>query len=76
MIDDDYGAVGGMRIGKGNRNTRRKRAPGPLFPPQIFSDETVVACLMVLSKHSPLEPDENTKRQESEEYQLPGYNAV
>jgi hypothetical protein len=28
MIDDgDYGAVGGMRIGKGNRSTRRKPAP-------------------------------------------------
>jgi hypothetical protein len=22
--DDDYGAVGGMRIGRGNRSTRRK----------------------------------------------------
>jgi hypothetical protein len=28
MIDDDnYGAVGGMRIGRGNRSTRRKPAP-------------------------------------------------
>jgi hypothetical protein len=26
MIDDDYGAVDGMRIGKGNRSTRRKPA--------------------------------------------------
>jgi hypothetical protein len=24
MIDDDYGAVGGMRIGRGNRSTSRK----------------------------------------------------
>jgi hypothetical protein len=36
MIDDDvYGAVGGMRIGRGNRSTRRKPAPVPIFPPQI-----------------------------------------
>jgi hypothetical protein len=30
--DDDYGAVGGMRIGRGNRSTRRKPAPVPLCP--------------------------------------------
>jgi hypothetical protein len=30
MIDDDYGAVGGMRIGRGNRSTRRKPAPKEL----------------------------------------------
>jgi hypothetical protein len=36
MIDDgDYGAVGGMRIGRGNRSTRRKPAPVSLCPPQI-----------------------------------------
>jgi hypothetical protein len=30
MIDDDEcGAVGGMRIGKGNLNIRRKPAPVP-----------------------------------------------
>jgi hypothetical protein len=33
--DDDYGAVGGMRIGRGNQSTRRKPAPVPLCPPQI-----------------------------------------
>jgi hypothetical protein len=38
MIDYNYGAVGGMRTGKGNRNTRRKPAPVPLFPPQISHD--------------------------------------
>jgi hypothetical protein len=38
--DDDYGAVGGMRIGRGNRSTRRKRAPVPLCPPQIPHDLT------------------------------------
>jgi hypothetical protein len=40
MIDDDYGAVGGMRIGRGNRSTRRKPAPVPLCPPQIPHDLT------------------------------------
>jgi hypothetical protein len=41
MIDDDEcGAVGGMRIGRGNRITRRKPAPVPLFPPQIPHDLT------------------------------------
>jgi hypothetical protein len=38
--DDDYGAVGGMRNGRGNRNTRRKPAPVPLCPPQIPHDLT------------------------------------
>jgi hypothetical protein len=36
--DDDYVAVGGMRIDRGNRNTRRKPAPVPLCPPQIPHD--------------------------------------
>jgi hypothetical protein len=41
MIDvDDYGAVGGMRIGRGNRSTRRKPAPVPPCPPQIPHDLT------------------------------------
>jgi hypothetical protein len=36
MIDDgDCGAVGGMKIGRGNGSTRRKPAPEPLCPPQI-----------------------------------------
>jgi hypothetical protein len=35
LIDDDECvAVGGMRIGRGTRNTRRKSAPVPLCPPQ------------------------------------------
>jgi hypothetical protein len=38
--DDDYGVVGGMRIGKGNRSTRRKPAPVPLCPPKIPHDLT------------------------------------
>jgi hypothetical protein len=38
MIDDECGAVGGMRIGKGNRSYRRKPAPVPLCPPRIPHD--------------------------------------
>jgi hypothetical protein len=33
--DDECGPVGGMRIGRGNRSTRRKPAPGPLCPPDL-----------------------------------------
>jgi hypothetical protein len=41
MIDDgDCGAVGGMKIGRGNRSTRRKLSPAPLCLPQIPHDET------------------------------------
>jgi hypothetical protein len=39
-IDDECGAVGGMRTGRGNRSTRRKPAPVPLCPPQIPHDLT------------------------------------
>jgi hypothetical protein len=35
MIDeDDCGAIGGMKIGRGNRSTRIKPTPVPLCPPQ------------------------------------------
>jgi hypothetical protein len=35
MIDEgDYGEIGGMKSGRGNRSTRRKPAPAPLCPPQ------------------------------------------
>jgi hypothetical protein len=41
MIDDgDCGAIGGMKIGRENRSTRRKPAPGLLYPPQIPHDLT------------------------------------
>jgi hypothetical protein len=41
MIDEgDCGEIGGMRIGRGNRSTRRKPAPAPLCPPQIPHDQT------------------------------------
>jgi hypothetical protein len=41
MIDDDEcGAVGGMRIGRGNWSSQRKPVPIPLCPPQIPHDLT------------------------------------
>jgi hypothetical protein len=41
MIDEgDCGAIGGMKIGRGKRSTRRKPAPAPLCPPQIPYDQT------------------------------------
>jgi hypothetical protein len=41
MIDEgDCGAIGGMKIGRGNRSTWRKPAPAPLCPPQIPHDQT------------------------------------
>jgi hypothetical protein len=41
MIDDgDCGAIGGMNIARGNRNTRRKPGPATLCPPQILYDQT------------------------------------
>jgi hypothetical protein len=36
----DCGAISGMKIGKGNRTTRRKPAPAPVCPPQIPLDLT------------------------------------
>jgi hypothetical protein len=38
--DDDYGAICGIKIGRGNRSTRRKTAPAPLCPPHIPHDQT------------------------------------
>jgi hypothetical protein len=41
MIDEgDCGAIGGMKIGRGNRSTRTNPAPAPLCPPQIPHDQT------------------------------------
>jgi hypothetical protein len=39
-IKDEYGAISRMRIGKGNRSTRRKPAPVLFRPPQISHDLT------------------------------------
>jgi hypothetical protein len=40
MTDDECGADGGMRTGRGNRSTRRKPAPVPLCPPKNPHDLT------------------------------------
>jgi hypothetical protein len=40
--DYDDGEVGEMKIGRGNRSTRRKPVPAPLYPPQIPLDQTRV----------------------------------
>jgi hypothetical protein len=42
LIDDgDCRAIGGIKIGRGNRSTRSKPAPAPLCPPQIPHDLTL-----------------------------------
>jgi hypothetical protein len=38
--EGECGAIGGIKIGRGNRNTRRKPAPAPLCPPQIPLEQT------------------------------------
>jgi hypothetical protein len=40
--DGDCGEIGGMKIGRGNRKTRRKPAPAALCPPQIPHDQNRV----------------------------------
>jgi hypothetical protein len=41
LIDEsDCGTIGGMKIDRGNRSTRRKPAPAPIWPPQIPHDQT------------------------------------
>jgi hypothetical protein len=40
--DYDVGEFGGIKIGRGNRSTRRKPTPAPLCPPQIPLDQTRV----------------------------------
>jgi hypothetical protein len=45
MKDDDYVAVGGVRIGRGNRNTEKEFVTVPLCPPQIPHDLTWVRTL-------------------------------
>jgi hypothetical protein len=37
--DYDDGEFSGMKIGRGNRSTRRKPVPAPLCPPQIPLDQ-------------------------------------
>jgi hypothetical protein len=38
--DCEDGEFGGLKIGRGNRSTRRKPAPAPLCQPQIPLDQT------------------------------------
>jgi hypothetical protein len=38
--DCEDGEFGGMKIGRGNRSSRRKPAPAPLCPPQIPLEQT------------------------------------
>jgi hypothetical protein len=38
--DCDDEEPGGMKIGRGNRSTRRKPAPAPLYSPQIPLEES------------------------------------
>jgi hypothetical protein len=38
--DCQGGEFGGIKIGRGNRSTRRKPAPAPLCSPQIPVDQT------------------------------------
>jgi hypothetical protein len=38
--DDDCGAIGGMKIGRGNRSIWRKAAAVPICSPQISHDPT------------------------------------
>jgi hypothetical protein len=40
--DDECGAIGGIKIGRGNRSTGKKPTPVPLCPPQIPHDLTQV----------------------------------
>jgi hypothetical protein len=43
MINDgDCGAIGGLKISKGNRSTRRKKnlTPAPFYPPQMPYEQT------------------------------------
>jgi hypothetical protein len=38
ISDGDCGEIGGMKIGRGNRSTRRQPAPASLCPQQIPHD--------------------------------------
>jgi hypothetical protein len=43
MIDEgDCGAIGGMKIGRGNQSTRRKPAPAPLCPNRGLCDSCIL----------------------------------
>jgi hypothetical protein len=40
ICEGDCGAIVGMKIGRGNRGTRRKPTPVPFCPPQIPLNQT------------------------------------
>jgi hypothetical protein len=40
VTDDECEAIGGMKIGRGSRSTRRKPTSAPLCLPQISHDQT------------------------------------
>jgi hypothetical protein len=40
LMINEYGSIGGMRIGMGNQITKRKCIPEPLPPPQTPHDLT------------------------------------
>jgi hypothetical protein len=44
--DDDSGEIGGMRIGKGNRSSRKKPVPVPLCPCQTSHNLTQARTLI------------------------------
>jgi hypothetical protein len=48
--EGDCGAIGGMKIGRGNRNTQRKPAPVPLSSPQIPLDQTRERSINIFAK--------------------------
>jgi hypothetical protein len=43
--DYDDEEFGGMKVGRGNRSTRRKPAPAPICSPQIPLDQTRAAAV-------------------------------
>jgi hypothetical protein len=49
--DYDDGEIGGMMIGRGNRSTRRKPAPVPLYPPQTPHAERTRTRTAVVGKY-------------------------
>jgi hypothetical protein len=56
MIDDgDYGATGGIKIGRDNRSTWRNSAPAPLHLAQIPHDLTQARTRTAAVEYIPLE---------------------
>jgi hypothetical protein len=49
--ESDCGAIGGMKIGRGNRSTRREPAPTPLCLPHIPLEQTRGSCRYKVGKN-------------------------